>query len=110
MLEVKKIIEYEDFSLKIEPKRGEVYPVIVLRSPAGEGRSSLTLPFHPDEIGDILFDLGRTVRGSSQVPLRDISPAATRMRPQQIGDQLFTALFSGSSRTLLDRSLGMIHG
>ena len=104
------MIEYEDFSLKIEPKRGEVYPVIVLRSPAGEGRSSFKLPFDPDEIGDILFDLGRTVRGGGQAPLRDVSPAATRTRPQQIGDQLFNALFSGPVRSLLDRSLGMIHG
>jgi len=104
------MIEYEDFSLKIEPKRGEVYPVNVLQSPAGEGRSSFTLPFDLDEIGDILFDLGWTVRGSGQTPLRDVSPAATRTRPQQIGDQLFNALFSGTVRSLLDHSLGMIHG
>jgi outer membrane protein assembly factor BamD (BamD/ComL family) len=101
---------YEDFSLKIEPKRGDVYPVIVLRSPAGEGRSSFKLPFDPDEIGDILFDLGQAVRGGGHSPLRDASPAATRTRPQQIGDQLFNALFSGPVRSLLDRSLGMIHG
>ena len=85
------MIEYEDFSLKIEPRRGEIYPVIVLRSPAGEGRSLFRLPFDPDEIGDILFDLGRTVRGGGQTPLRDVSPAATRTRPQRIGDQLFNA-------------------
>ena len=88
------MIEYEDFSLKIEPKQGDAYPVIVLHSPAGEGRSSLTLPFQPEEIGDILFDMGGTVRGSGEVHMRDVSPAATRTRPQQIGDQLFNALFS----------------
>jgi outer membrane protein assembly factor BamD (BamD/ComL family) len=104
------MIEYEDFSLKIEPRRGEVYPVIVLRSPAGEGRSSFRLPFEPDEIGDILFELGQTVRGTGRTRLRDVSPAATRTRPQWIGDQLFNALFSGPVRSLLDRSLGMIHG
>ena len=110
MFGVRKMIEYEDFSLKIEPKRGEVYPVIVLRSPAGEGRSSFTLPFDPNEIGDILFDLGRTVRSGGGTPRREVSPAATSTRPQQIGDQLFRTLFSGPTRSLLDRSLGMIHG
>jgi hypothetical protein len=109
-VEMSKMIEYEDFSLKIEPKRGDAYPVIVLHSPAGEGRSSFKLPFDPDKIGDILFDLGRTVRGGGQVPLRDVSSAATRTGPQWMGDQLFTALFSGPVRSLLDRSLGMIHG
>jgi formylglycine-generating enzyme required for sulfatase activity len=99
------MIEYEDFSLKIEPKQGEVYPVFVLRSPAGEGRSSFRLPFDLDEAGDILFDLGQTVRRSGQA-----SPAATRTPPQQVGHQLFQALFSGRVRSLLDQSLGMIHG
>jgi tetratricopeptide (TPR) repeat protein len=110
MLGAGTVITYEDFSLKIEPKRGDHYPVIVLRSPAGEGRSSFHLPFDPYEIGDILFDLGQTVRGTGPAPLRDVSPGATRTRPQQIGDQLFNALFSGPIRSLLDRSLGMIHG
>ena len=39
------MIQYEDFSIKIEPQREGAYPVIVLRSPAGEGRSSFRLPF-----------------------------------------------------------------
>jgi len=50
------ILEYEDFSLKIEPRRGEVYPVSVLRSPAGETRSSFQLPFDPAEIGQTFLD------------------------------------------------------
>ena len=47
------MIRYEDFSLKIEPSREDVFPVIVLRSPAGEGRSQFRLPFEPDQIGEI---------------------------------------------------------
>ena len=104
------MIQYEDFSLKIEPKRGDLYPVIVLRSPAGEGRSHFTLPFDPDELGNILADLGEAVRGSPEKVVREAAPGATRTRPQQIGDQLFNALFSGPIRSLLDRSLGMLHG
>jgi hypothetical protein len=93
------MIEYEDFSIKIEPLRGDIYPVIVLRSPAGEGRSSFRLPFDPDEIGDMLFDLGQSVRGSKSARFREAAPGATRTRPQQIGDQLFNALFSGVARS-----------
>jgi len=81
-----------------------------LSSPAGEGRSTFQLPFDLDELGGILFELGLTVRGKEQAPLRDASPAATRTAPQRLGDQLFEALFSGPVRSLLDRSLGMIHG
>jgi outer membrane protein assembly factor BamD (BamD/ComL family) len=102
------MVEYEDFSIKIEPQREDVYPVIVLRSPAGEGRSSFHLPFDPDNLGDWLVDLGQTVRGTGQRPMREAAPGATRTRPQQIGDQLFNSLFSGPVRSLLDQSLGMI--
>ena len=104
------MIHYEDFSLKIEPRRGDLYPVIVLRSPAGEGRSQFRLPFDPDELGDLLAGLGEAVRGSAEKVVREAAPGATRTRPQQIGDQLFNALFSGPIRSLLDRSLGMLHG
>jgi Tol biopolymer transport system component/outer membrane protein assembly factor BamD (BamD/ComL family) len=102
------MIQYEDFSIKIEPQREGVYPVIVLRSPAGEGRASFRLPFELDDLGDLLVDLGRTVRGSSQRPTCEAAPGATSTRPQQVGDQLFNALFAGPVRSLLDQSLGMI--
>jgi CHAT domain-containing protein len=102
------MIQYEDFSIKIEPQREDSYPVIVLRSPAGEDRSSFRLHFDPDDLGDLLVDLGQTVRNSSQRPTREAAPGATRTRPQQIGDQLFNALFAGPVRSLLDQSLGMI--
>jgi hypothetical protein len=71
-----RLIEYEDFSVKIEPLRGDTYPVIVLRSPAGEGRSALRLPFDPDSLGDILFDLGESVRGPARPATREPSSPA----------------------------------
>jgi len=96
------MIEYEDFSLQIEPQHQGAYPVVVLHSPAGEGRSSFRLPFDPDEIGPLLVSLSQMVRGSERV-----SPAPSS--PQEIGGQLFDALFTGPVLSLLDRSLGMIH-
>ena len=116
------MIEYEDFSLKIEPKRGDAYPVIVLQSPAGEGRSEFRLPYDSEQIGAVLSELGESVRGGSSSPLREAmrgggssplrqaSPAATLSRPQQVGDELFNAIFSGPVLSLFERSMGMLHG
>jgi outer membrane protein assembly factor BamD (BamD/ComL family) len=116
------MIEYEDFSLKIEPKRGDTYPVMVLQSPAGEGRSEFRLPYDPDQIGEVLCELGEAVRGGSSSPLREavrggspsplreVSPAATVTQPQQVGDELFNAIFSGPVLSLFERSMGMLHG
>ncbi len=97
------MIEYEDFSLQIEPQRAGAYPVIVLHSPAGEGRSSFRLPLDPAEIGPLLVSLSQMVRGSGP------APAVPTASPQEIGAQLFEALFTGPVLSLLDRSLGMIH-
>ena len=116
------MIDYEDFSLKIEPRRGDTYPVIVLESPAGEGRSEFVLPYDADEIGEVLYRLGETLRGDdatvvrhaghseSSSPLRGASPAATRTLPQRLGDDLFRAVFSGPVLSLFERSMGMLHG
>jgi hypothetical protein len=101
------MIEYEDFSIKIEPQREGLYPVIVLRSPAGQGQSSFRLPVDPDELGD----LGEMVRSTG--PKRDAvrhtiqAPDASQAL-QGIGDRLFNALFAGLARSLFDQSLGMI--
>ncbi|MGD9315702.1 MAG: CHAT domain-containing protein [Anaerolineae bacterium] len=116
------MIEYEDFSLKIEPRRDGVYPVIVLQSPAGEGRSEFRLPYEPDRIGEVLFSLAGAVRGGSSSPLRHAthgdssslrhraSSAYALTRPQEVGDELFRAIFSGPVLSLFERSLGMLHG
>jgi len=99
-------IEYEDFSIKIEPKQGDAYPVLVLSSPAGEGRSSFVLPFEPSALGDMLVGLGRAVRGSALL----VTDVGAVMSPQQVGGELFEALFSGPVRSLFDRSQGMMEG
>jgi hypothetical protein len=100
------MIIYEDFSIKIEPKRGDYYPVIVLKSPAGEGRSTFELPFDPADLGQLLVDLGDSVRSANP----NLQRSSEEKSPQTVGDQLFNALFSGPIRSLLDRSMGMIHG
>jgi hypothetical protein len=104
-------IKYRDFGVKIEPKQGDVYPVSVA-SPGGEDRSELRLPFAPEEVGLILANLGHTVRGSGAASLRDLGVAQAAPCPsaEELGDQLFAALFSGPVRSLFDWSLGKMHG
>ena len=105
-------MNYRDFEIRIEPKRGDYYPVNVLDSPAGQGRGEFRLPFSPEERGDLLTKLGRSVRSTSHTNTRltvtDI--AAEQNSPSNVGSQLFRALFSGNVRTLFDRSLGRIEG
>ncbi|MBN1657503.1 MAG: PD40 domain-containing protein [Anaerolineae bacterium] len=104
------MIAYRDFSIKIEPRRGDEYPVIILHSPAGEARSSFRLPFHVGDTTTILINVGSAISRGAGEALRQASPAATRSHPQQIGAQLFNSLFSGPVRDLYYRSLGMLHG
>lgn len=104
------MIEYHDFSVKIEPKQDDTYPVIILDSPAGQGRGDFKLPFRPEELGHLLVELGRTVRGAPGAPPDAAPVGAGRVPPHQVGDQLFRALISGRVQTLYDRSLGRIEG
>jgi hypothetical protein len=102
------MIQYEDFSIRIESKRGDLYPVRVLRSPAGEGSAGFEPAFDLDELGDLLAVLGQTVRGTG---LRDAARVVTPgTQPRELGHQLYNALFSGSVRSLLDSSRGMLFG
>ncbi len=98
-------VEYRDFSLKIEPDEDGGYTALVLQSPAGEGRSTFRLPFDPEAIGPLLVDLGQVVRGA-QPTIAPAPPAAAGPQAEDAGDQLFDALFSGSVRSLLERSFG----
>jgi len=98
-------LEYEDFSIKIEPKQGDAYPVIVLNSPAGKGRASLILPFNPDTLVESAVKLEQEVR-TRQVVVRDASGATVASLPQRLGEQLFSALFTGDVLSLFDRSIG----
>ena len=99
------MVDYVDFSVEIAPKQGDMYPVVV-RSPAGEGRGYFQLPFAPEELGAILADLGSAVRGAGET--RHVALVEKSMGPEEVGELLFTALFSGAARSLFDRTLGMI--
>jgi len=89
------ILRYRDFEIEISPGTAGRYPVAVLDSPSGQGRSTMTPPW--DRAGlemqlaaleDAVLDGGQ---GASQVV-------------QTFGAQLFDALFVDDVRTVYDRS------
>jgi hypothetical protein len=113
-------VSYDDFVIQIGPGASGGYAVSVVKSPAGEGSGSLRIPFDGVEVGRMLTNLGRTVRGSHAVSsgtpeeTRNLSPMAAPETPghtpREVGAALFRALFSGHVRSLFDQSLGKARG
>jgi len=107
---------YEDFVIQVGGRREEGHTVQVLKSPAGEGRSSFKLALSLAQINTLLTPRGGDVRGAPAVeavePGRDLrmraSDATARLAAQQVGDQLFRGLFSGQVKSLYDQSLGSL--
>lgn len=100
-------MEYLDFIVRIEAKRGEVFDVGI-ESPAGEGTSELRLPYDSDQLIALMGSLGQNVRGSRDVVTAVQGPA--NGPPSDVGGALFQSLFTGSCRDLFNTSLGQIHG
>ncbi|HSC73897.1 MAG TPA: PQQ-binding-like beta-propeller repeat protein [Gaiellaceae bacterium] len=93
---------YLDFELEIGPAEGGVYPVAVLHSPAGEGRTKMRFPFDGPTLTNRLQALEIALLRSSGVRRR----VATREEEivQDFGRQLTEALLTGKVRTLFDLS------
>lgn len=100
-------MEYLDFIIRIEAKRGDLF-VVGIQSPAGEGTSELRLPFASDELATLVGALGQTVRGTREV-IVDVDPPLSP-RHSDLGDALFQSLFTGSCRDLFNTSLGHVQG
>ncbi|MES2304609.1 MAG: CHAT domain-containing protein [Gemmatimonadota bacterium] len=101
-------MEYLDFIIRIESRRGEFF-VVGIESPAGEGSSELRLPFAPADVGALLGGVGHAVRGTREIIIR-AEQGAAHHHPPTLGDMLFQALFSGPCRDLFNTSLGHIQG
>jgi hypothetical protein len=86
-------VEYLDFEIEIGRARGRVYPVSVLRSPAGETRSEMRLLFTGEGLKVRLTLL------ESAVPLSGVTRIRKATTPEEtpiqaLGDTLFSALFT----------------
>jgi hypothetical protein len=107
---------YEDFVIQIGGGRDGNHTVQVLKSPAGEGRSSFRLELHPAQIHTLLTPRSRSVRGAAA--RAEVAPGGELRGPaaveagaaaaEEIGGQLFRGLFSGQIKSLYDQSLGTL--
>ncbi|MFN8494027.1 MAG: SUMF1/EgtB/PvdO family nonheme iron enzyme [Caldilineaceae bacterium] len=95
-------LAYIDFELEIGASDGPEYPVTVVRSPAGEARSTLRLPFRElaleERLKDLQIALLRAGNARRQIP----SPEEATV--QRFGGALFDALFTGEVRSRYDVS------
>jgi len=88
------IPHYHDFELQVgDPRRGR-YPVRVVESPAGEGESSLRLPFADDELSTVLTRLEEGKANSALLA--------------DVGERLSAALFTGDVRARYAESVGRV--
>jgi hypothetical protein len=88
--------------VQVGSAQGDELVVQVLESPAGQGEGSFRLPWSSEEWVRIRAGLSRTTRDLAAKGLRSLHPS-----PQQIGEELFRALFSGQVALLWARSLGV---
>ncbi len=90
-------LDYLAFDLEIGPGDGQVYPVAVLSSPAGEARAEMELPFTPQDLDGWLAELeGALFDEDGDVD----GPALAK----EFGGLLFDALFTDEIRSRYDMS------
>jgi CHAT domain-containing protein/sulfatase-modifying factor enzyme 1 len=89
--------------VQVSSGQGDDLVVQVLESPAGQAAGSFRLPWSPAEWPLIRASLGRGNRDLDAAGFRSFPPS-----PQQIGEELFRALFSGQVGLLWARSLGVV--
>lgn len=115
-------MRYEDFVIQVDPDK-EGYTARVVRSPAGEGQTTFSLPSLDDCRRDAeAFQVARSEGGQ-----RDATPDPTGLSgdtvhrdarrlhagsagpaPEELGSRLFQTIFSGQILALYDQSLGSL--
>ena len=91
-----------NFDLSIEA-HGDAYRARVMASPAGEAERSFALPFTDQDLQILVLKVVGSV-GRTRRKLRRFASVERRLL-EDFGGQLFEAVFSGSVRSCLERSL-----
>ena len=89
------ILHYRDFEIEIGPGVAGRYPVAVLDSPSGQGRSTMKSPWDSAGLETQLAALEEAVLDGGQGASQGV---------QAFGSKLFDALFVDDVRTVYDRS------
>lgn len=95
------MLEYLDFHIEIGPRSGEAFPLTV-RSPAGEVRQALRIPFNQETLAYRLQGLENALLRSSIRHRRLLTPGDRSV--QEFGAALFDAVFAGEVRSRYDVS------
>src|SRR5262245_8420282 len=95
-------ISYLDFDLEVGQVRQGVYPMLVLRSPAGVASSQMRFPFDEQALKQVLRELQNALLRASPPNRRLLSSEA--QTAQAFGQRLFEALFIGEVRRWYARS------
>jgi tetratricopeptide (TPR) repeat protein len=95
-------LNYLDFELEIGLGSGQEYPVVVVRSPAGEARETMHFPFGKLELENQLQTLQIALLRSGGKRRRTPSPEEQSV--QDFGQALFDALLTGEVRNRYDVS------
>jgi formylglycine-generating enzyme required for sulfatase activity len=96
-------MNYLDFDLEIRPGDGGEYPVIVLRSPAGEASTIMKFPFDEIKLHLHLVKLENALLRSATT--HRFTPTQEEQEVLQFGSALFEALFTGEIRNRFEVSL-----
>lgn len=93
-------LDYLDFDLEVEATATpDSYQVSVVSSPTGEASGTMSFPFNPDALENVILKLGRTRSGVRAIG----SP--TQQLAKQFGSTLYDALFAGEVGICFRRSL-----
>jgi formylglycine-generating enzyme required for sulfatase activity len=93
---------YLDFEIQVGPGRGRDYPVVVVRSPAGEAQETMHFPFDRIELDNRLKDLQIALLRSGGA--RRLALSSEEQAVQGFGQALFDALLTGEVRSRYDVS------
>ncbi len=96
-------LTYLDFEVEIGLGRGREYPVVVIRSPAGEARETMRFPYDELVLENRLLVLQNALLRSGGRRRQIPSPEEKAVR--DFGRDLFNALFTGEVRNRYDVSL-----
>ncbi len=95
-------MDYLDFELEIDHGAGREYPLVVVRSPAGEARETMRFPFDEIELESRLKDLQIALLRSGGK--RRLTLSSEQKAVQEFGLALFDALLTGEVRNRYDVS------
>jgi formylglycine-generating enzyme required for sulfatase activity len=95
-------LTYLDFELEIGQGEGRKYPVVVVRSPAGEARETMRFPYDELALENRLLMLQNALlRSGGKYRLM---PSPEEQAVQEFGGSLFEALLAGEARSRYDVS------